>query len=365
MPITTDVPPAADVTTVRAGEEIDRASVATYLEGKLPGARGEPAIWQFAGGHANLTYLLHYPESDGEGTDFVLRRPPLGPVAATAHDMGREYRVLSVLYRVFPLAPRAYVYCDDPSVIGAPFFIMERRRGIVVRGAIPPEFGEGRDPVANRKLSRVVIDTLADLHRVDPAAVGLERLGKPEGFMQRQVSGATERWERAKTRELPLATEVSRWLKDNLPPSPRPVLLHNDWRLDNMMVSPADPGRAVAVFDWDMCTMGDPLADLGTLLTSWIEANEESTLWMPIPSQMPGSMTRREVVARYADLTGTPVDKIGYYRVFGIFKIAVTIQQIYQRYDRGQTKDERFKQFGALVERMLEHAAKLAEHPDV
>jgi len=367
MPNTTDTPPAADVIPVREGEDIDRAALAAYLEGKLPGARGELAIWQFGGGHANLTYLIYYPQADDGPREFVLRRPPLGPVAATAHDMGREYRVLSVLYRAFPLAPRAYVYCDDPSVIGAPFFVMERHHGIVVRETIPPEFGEGHDPAANRRLSEVVIDTLARLHRVDPAAVGLESLGKPEGFMQRQVSGSTQRWERSKTREVPLADQLSQWLRDNLPPSPPPVLLHNDWRLDNMMVSPADPGRVVAVFDWDMCTMGDPLADLGTLLTSWIEAKEESGLWMPmpIPSQTPGFMTRREAIARYADLTGITVGRISYYRVFGIFKIAVTLQQIYQRYHRGQTRDERFSQFESLVERMFERAASLAEHPDV
>jgi aminoglycoside phosphotransferase (APT) family kinase protein len=354
-------PPAVDVNAVRDGEEIDPAALAAYLDGKLPGVRGTPAIWQFAGGHANLTYLLYYPEAEEGAKEFVLRRPPLGPVAATSHDMGREYRVLSVLYKAFPLAPRAYVYCDDASVIGAPFFVMERRRGVVVRGDIPPEFGEGRDPVANRKLSEVVIDTLAELHRVDPATVGLQTLGKPEGFLQRQVTGARERWERAKTREIPRAADVTRWLEDNLPTSPPPVLLHNDWRLDNMAVSPTDPGRAVAVFDWDMCTRGDPLADLGTLLTSWIEPGEESMLWLPIPSRTPGSLTRREAVARYAELTGIPVDNIGYYRVFGIFKIAVTIQQIFQRYDRGQTKDERFSQFGTLVEGMIERAAGLAE----
>ena len=160
--------------------------------------------------------------------------------------MGREFRVLSVLYRGYPLAPRAYVYCEDLSVIGAPFFVMERRRGIVVRNTIPAEFGGGRDPVQNRKLSEVLIDALADLHRVDPKSVGLESIGKPEGFMQRQVAGWTQRWERAKVRDLALATQVSRWLAEHLPASPPPTLLHNDWRLDNMMVSPDDPGRAVA-----------------------------------------------------------------------------------------------------------------------
>jgi aminoglycoside phosphotransferase (APT) family kinase protein len=356
-------PPAPDVIPVREGEDFDRAALAAYLRDKLPNASGQPAVWQFGGGHANLTYLLHY-QTAGGATEFVLRRPPIGPVAATSHDMGREYRVLSVLYRAFPLAPRAYLCCEDPSVIGAPFLVMERRQGIVVRATIPPEFGDGNDPTATRKLSEAVIDTLADLHQVDPTAVGLEALGKPEGFMQRQVTGWTQRWERAKTGEVPLATEISDWLSRKLPPSPRPVLVHNDWRLDNMMLAPDDPGRVVAVFDWDMCTIGDPLADVGTLLASWFEADEEVGPWTPMPSTMPGFITRRQAVARYAARTGIDVSRIGYYRVFGTFKMAVVLQQIYYRYHCGQTTDERFRIFEPMVDRLLELASTVAEQPD-
>jgi len=178
-------PPSPDVMPFREGEEVDAARVAPAVAGKLPGAEGVPEIWQFGGGNANLTYLLRF----ASGAEYVLRRPPLGPVAPSSHDMGREYRVLSRLYQAFPPAPRAYLFCEDPAVIGAPFVVMERRRGVVVRGVVPPEFGGGRDAAVNRKLSEVLIDTLADFHRVDPAAIGLDTLGRPDGFLARQVSG--------------------------------------------------------------------------------------------------------------------------------------------------------------------------------
>src|SRR5256712_11259777 len=214
----------------RAGEELDAGRLAPYLAGKMPGAEGPLEIWQFGGGNANLTYLLRYPGD----VEYVLRRPPHGPVAPTSHDMAREHRVLSVLYQAFPPAPRAYLYCDDPSVIGAPFFVMERRRGVVVRGCVPPEFGGGSDPVANRKLSEVLIDTLVEFQAVGPKRVGLEALGRPEGFLARQVRGWTERWERARTHDVPAATELAGWLAERLPPSPVPTLIHNDWRLDHI-----------------------------------------------------------------------------------------------------------------------------------
>jgi aminoglycoside phosphotransferase (APT) family kinase protein len=361
MPTAAAHAPDPDAIPVREGEDVDRAALASYLAGKLPGATGGLDVWQFGGGHANLTYLLRYPAGGtGAPTEYVLRRPPLGEVAATAHDMGREYRVLSVLYRAFPPAPRAYLYCDDPGVIGAPFFVMERRRGVVVRGTVPPQFGGGQDRAMNRRLSEVLIDTLADFHRVDPAAVGLEGIGKPQGFLQRQVAGWTQRWERAKTRENEVATALARWLADRLPVSPPATLLHNDWRLDNMMVAADDPGRVVAVFDWDMCTLGDPLADLGTLLASWFEADENVGPWVPMPTQAPGFMSRREAIGRYAGATGIDVRAIGYYHVFGIFKMAVVLQQIYYRFHRGQTRDERFSAFEPIVEGLLARAHALA-----
>lgn len=347
---------------VREGEDFDHRQLAEFLKGKLPDAEGSLDIVQFAGGHANLTYLLRYGS-----TEYVLRRPPIGPVAPSAHDMGREYRVLSVLYQAYRPAPRAFLYCDDPAVIGAPFFVMERRRGIVVRRHIPPEFGGGNDPAINRRISEVLIDTLADLHDVAPRAVGLETLGKPDGFMGRQIDGWTARYERAKTKDVPIVTELAQWLRDHLPPSPPPALLHNDWRLDNMMLDAHDPGRCEAVFDWDMCTRGDPFADLGTLLSAWFEQNEGNPGQgqVVMPSYTPGFMTRREAVAHYGKRRNIDVSDVPYYYAFGIFKIAVVLQQIYHRYHLGQTKDERFKFFEQGAELLFWKAKEVSEKLEV
>jgi len=343
---------------IRAGEDFDHQRLADYLRGKLPASDRSLEVLQFAGGHANLTYLLRYGD-----TEYVLRRPPLGPVAPSSHDMAREYRVLSVLYTGYPYAPRAFLYADDPALIGAPFFVMERRRGIVVRRTIPPEFGGGEDPISNRRISEVMIDTLADLHNVDSRAVGLADLGKPDGFMRRQIDGWTGRYERAKTKDVSIVADLTRWLHERLPQSPSPTLLHNDWRLDNMMLDAKDPGRCEAVFDWDMCTLGDPFADLGTLLSAWIEASEapgQGTVGMP--SNVPGFLTRRDAVARYGQRRGVDVSDVPYYYVFGIFKIAVVLQQIYYRYHVGQTQDERFASFEQGAELLFWRAKERSEH---
>jgi aminoglycoside phosphotransferase (APT) family kinase protein len=332
-----DAVPASDVAAIRSGEEIDAAAVGAWLAGKVPAAEGVPSVWQFPGGHANLTYLIRYPEAE-----YVLRRPPHGDLPKGAHDMGREYRALAVLYQGFPPAPRAFCHCDDPSVIGAPFFVMERRHGVVVRRDVPPQFGGGKDPAQTRKLSEVVIDTLADFHRVDYRAIGLEGLGRnPERFLERQVVGWTDRWQRARPTPLPLADEVVAWLGSHRPPSPAPTLVHNDWRLDNMAVAADDPGRCVAVYDWDMCTVGDPLTDLGTLLSSWNEAGEPNEFLSPMPSHLPGFMTRAEAIARYGERSGIDVGAMPYYYVFGLFKMAGVVQQLWFRWAQGQTGDTR------------------------
>src|SRR5262245_27003054 len=330
-----------DLIEVRPDERFDEERLAGWLHGRLEGAEPPLRVRQFGGGHANLTYLLAFGDAASR-REFVLRRPPLGPVAAGAHDMRREYRVLSRLWRGFPLAPRAWLYCDDRDVIGADFLVMERRPGVVVRGGVPPEFGGGRDASANRKLSEVVVDTLAEFHAVDPAAVELQDLGKPDGFLMRQVRGWADRLERAKTHDVPIAHEVVRWLEANLPASPPPALVHNDWRLDNMAVAADDPGRCVAVHDWDMCTLGDPLCDVGTLLSMWSQRGEPPAGTNPMPSQLPGFLGREAAARRYAERSGRPLDALAYYVVFGTFKMGVVLQQIFFRYQRGQTQDRRF-----------------------
>jgi aminoglycoside phosphotransferase (APT) family kinase protein len=349
---------AVDTIDVREDERFDETRLAAYLRGRLEGSEQSLEVRQFGGGHANLTYLLVYG-GDGAAREYVLRRPPLGPVAPGSHDMAREYRALSVLWQAFPLAPRAYLLCDDPSVIAGPFFVMERRRGLVVRGAVPEEYGAGRDPVANRKLSEVVIDTLVELHRVDPKPIGLDALGRdPERFLERQVAGWADRFERARTDALPVAEEVAAWLRANSPRSPAPTLLHNDWKLDNMALDPRDPGRCVAVYDWDMCTVGDPLCDLGTVLALWSNLGQEPAGTNPMPTQAPGFMSREEAVVRYGERSGRDVSTVPYYDVFGTFKMAVVLQQIYFRYQRGQTKDARFAGLGQAARHLFELAAK-------
>lgn len=355
-----DAPPAAppsEVIDVRADERFDESRVAAYLRGKLEGSERPLSVRQFGGGHANLTYLLRF--GDGEDAfEYVLRRPPLGPVAATSHDMRREYDALSELWRAFPLAPRAYLYCGDPSLIGADFLVMERRHGIVVRSVVPPEFGGGADPVANRKLSEVVIDGLVDFHAVDPEPIGLDSLGKPEGFLERQVKGWAARFDRAKTSPIPVAEETAAWLLEQLPTSPPRTLVHNDWKLDNMAIAADDPGRCTAVYDWDMCTLGDPLCDLGTLLALWNDPGEGFGGTVAMPTQNPGFMTREELVARYGERSGRDVSAVPYYLVFGAFKMAVVLQQIYVRFARGQTQDERFAAMGQLAEGLFRFAAE-------
>jgi aminoglycoside phosphotransferase (APT) family kinase protein len=348
--------PAPEVIDVRTEERFDDQLLAEYLRGRLEGSERSLTVRQFPGGHANLTYLLQYGEGD-DSLEYVLRRPPLGPVAASSHDMHREYRALSKLWKKFPLAPRAFLYCDDESIVGAHFVVMERRHGLVIRGSVPESLGGGRDPVVNRKLSQMVIQCLAEFHAVDPASVGLEGLGKPEGFLERQVKGWAERCERAKTGEVPIVDELVKWLLEERPQSPPAALVHNDWKLDNMAIDPQDPGRCVAVYDWDMCTVGDPLCDLGTLLGLWSEAGEPLAGSNPMPTQTPGFMTRAEAVESYAARSGVDTAQVPYYMVFGAFKMAVVLQQIYFRYHNGQTSDERFASLGMLAENLFNTAA--------
>ena len=273
--------------------------------------------------------------------------------------MSREFKVLSRLWQAFPKAPRAVAFADaGSSPIGSPFFLMEKRGGVVVRGEIPERFGGGTDPMSNRALSEVVVDTLAEFHAVDPAGCDLGDLGHPEQFLQRQVTGWSERWEKSRHEANATADDVGRWLADNLPRSGEVSLLHNDWRLDNMAVSPDDPGTSVAVYDWDMATRGDPLADLGTLMGSWYDADEEVSALSPMPTHVAGWMTRGEAVARYGDRSGRDLDAVDWYVVFGTWKLAIVLQQIYIRWLRGQTRDDRFGELGEGARALFRLASK-------
>ena len=345
---------APDIIDVRPDERLDEARLAAFLQGKLPGTEEPLTVRQFGGGAANLTYLLDY------GThEYVLRRPPLGPVPRSAHDMGREYRVLARLGDAFPPAPRALLFCEDPAVVGAEFFVMERRHGIVVRKHLPEVFDT---PEAPRRLAEALVETLADLHAVDYEALGLGDLGRPEGFIQRQIEGWWKRWHKAQTEALPAMTAVYEWLGENQPEAAGTSLVHNDYKLDNAMFDPADPGRLVAVFDWDMCTLGDPLNDLGALLTYWIEPTDppafQQMAMMPVDARFP---SRRELAERYAARSGRPLDDLRFYHTLGLFRLAVILAQIYARYRRGQTQDRRFAALGALVPLAADGARRVAD----
>ncbi|HSE98006.1 MAG TPA: phosphotransferase family protein [Blastocatellia bacterium] len=362
-----------DTSPIRPGEELDKSSLERYLRKHLPELMpGEVLdstsldIEQFPGGHSNLTYLLRLG-----GHEFVLRRPPFGPVAPTAHDMPREYRLLAAINPVFPLAPRPYLLCEDTEIIGAPFYLMERRRGLVVRRDIPPEIGE--DLELRRRVSLGMVDTLATLHRVEIYSSGLEKIGKPTGFVTRQLKGWTERWQRSKTSELPEIDEVTKWLAGRIPAEPDPTagspasLVHNDFKLDNVMLDPAEPSRVVAVLDWEMCTVGDPMIDLGIFLCYWAEkedpeARRESI--SPVTTH-PGWLNRAGIIERYAEMTGRDVSGIAFYETFALFKTAVVLQQIYFRFVRGQTHDERFRDFGRRVEGLARAALDLAERSGI
>jgi len=351
-----------DARRVRPGEELDWPRLAAWLRDRLPACgvdgldiRAEPTIAQFPGGHSNLTYLLRFGDAE-----IVVRRPPLGPVAPTAHDMAREFRWLAAMHRVFPLAPRPYLLCDDPSIIGSVFYAMERRRGVVVRTEEPAILAHVD---ARRRVSEAMIDTLAALHGIDVAASGLSGLGKPAGFVERQVRGWSERWTRAQTTPLPVMDALAAWLRDHLPGDPpTPSVVHGDFKLDNVMLDPQDAGRLVAVFDWEMSALGDPLVDLGILLTYWAPtAPPEQRDALTTVTDRPGYLSREALVQRYAARSGRDLGGIRYYEVFAVFKIAVVIQQIYYRFVQGQTRDARFAAFGPRVEYLARHAAQLAE----
>lgn len=344
-----------DTIEVRPDERIDSEKVARHLRGKLPGTDGALTIRQFGGGSANLTYLLDYGSHE-----YVLRRPPLGPVAKTSHDMSREYRVLSVLYQAFEKAPRAFLYSEDPDVVGAPFLVMERRHGIVVRKSLPEQFADM--PNAPRRMSEALVDTMAEFHGVDYEAIGLGALGRPAGFVKRQIDGWYRRWQDAKSENVEEMDEVYAWLRENRPRTLQFSLVHNDYKLDNVMLSHDDPGQIVAVFDWDMCTLGDPLSDLGALLCYW--SVPEDPPYRQAIARMPtgdiGFLSRDELVQRYAEKSGRIVDHINFYHALALFRLTVIIAQIFIRFQRGQTQDQRFSALGPTLALLAKAAKEVA-----
>jgi len=331
-----------DTAPIRVEEQFDEDLVGEYLRAVFPDLAKVPQLEfaQFQGGHANLTYVVRSDE-----LELVLRRPPLGEVAPGSHDMAREHRVLSVLHEAYPLAPRALHLCEDPSVMGKPFFVMERRVGTVIRGHWPETLPDDDD--VRGAAAESFVDAVAALHGVDYAGLGLAGLGRADGFVRRQVAGWTDRWSRARSDDVPDMERLAAALADATPAPQRASLLHNDFKLDNTMVG--DDGRLVAVFDWDMSTVGDPLVDLGTTLAYWEGPAEAAVVTPPDHEVLGGVLGVDEIVTAYEHQTGLDCSDIAWYRALASFRIAVILQQIYVRYVRRQTNDERFAALGAVV----------------
>jgi aminoglycoside phosphotransferase (APT) family kinase protein len=335
-------------TSIRPGEELDISKLEPFLRTHFPDEKETFSVAQFPSGHSNLTYSVQLGNRQ-----MVLRRPPFGSKVKSAHDMGREFHVLSKLHDAYPPAPKVLLYCDDGSVLGAPFYLMEPIHGIILRRDPPRGVAFTADTA--HSLCESFIYNLARLHSIDHTAIGLADLGKPQGYLERQVRGWIERYHGSKTHDLPEVEGISHWMQKNLPSANDVALIHNDYKFDNVVLDSEDLTRIIGVLDWEMCTLGDPLSDLGTALAYWVEADDFDDLqklrWGP--TNYPGSMTRDELVQRYARATGRDVSNMVFYVVFARFKVAVIVQQIYYRYHVGLTRDPRFAAMPEVVWTLL------------
>jgi aminoglycoside phosphotransferase (APT) family kinase protein len=323
---------------VRKGEELNERPLKAFLQKNklIENVQSELEVLQFSTGFSNLTYQLNI-----EGKEYVLRRPPVGAIKR-GHDMGREYKVLSDLNRGFPKAPKAYAYTEDQEIIGAPFYIMEKINGIILsykeakkRNIAPPEFQTIADSWLN---------TFVELHQLNYEEIGLGNLGRPEGYVERQITNWGKQYLKAATEEIPAAHKVMKWLNENQPQEYTHSLIHNDYKYDNVVFSDNSWKNISAILDWEMCTLGDPLMDLGTSIAYWSMASDNEMIlngW-PSPTAMEGNPGRSELVELYAKKSGRPVNHLVFYYAYGLFKIAVIVQQIYYRYHQGLTTDERF-----------------------
>ena len=329
---------------VRKGEELDIAAVDAVLKEAVAGLTGMPEVSQFSSGASNLTYAVTYPNRS-----LVLRRPPFGTRPKSGHDMHREYKVMTALKPVYPSVPNTLYYTDDESIIGAEFYVMDRVDGHMIV-SMPEQWGWGVEK--GRELCENFFQKLVDLHQVDYNAIGLGDFGKPDGYVDRQIGGWNRRYEKAWTEDVEQFEDVRQWLEDNKPKAEnKPGILHGDFRIDNCILNMEDPTKIDAILDWEISALGDPLMDLGNTLSYWIQADDPAMmqLMMRQPSSAPGMMTRQEILDFYAERTGADVSNFQFYYVYGIWRLAVIIQQIYYRYYHGQTDNPRFKTFGQMV----------------
>jgi aminoglycoside phosphotransferase (APT) family kinase protein len=337
---------------IRKGEGLDTDTVSAYLKDSLSGLEGRMEIKQFPSGFSNLTYLLTIGQKE-----LVLRKPPLGKKARTDHDMKREYNILKALEPVFPYVPKPLLYSDDTEIVGSPFYIMERMQGIILRKNFPK--GMEIDKEGTRTLCVNLAKVLRELHALDYIECGLKDFGRPSGYIKRQIEGWSGRYRDSWTDDAPDFEKVMEWLKLNqLPDNKRPVIIHNDYKFDNVLLDPANPLNIIGVVDWEMSTIGDPLMDLGSSLAYWVnhDDSEEVKLIRTLPTTVPGMLTRKEFVSAYEEISGTKIENFEFYLCFGLFRLAVIAQQIYYRYYHGQTQDKRFRMLIFAVQ-ILEKAA--------
>lgn len=345
---------------IRQGEELDAGAVDRYMKQALPELAGAPTIRQYPGGASNLTYRIDYgPRS------FVLRRPPLGRIAKSAHDMLREARIMQALKPVYPYVPEIIAIAEDDAVLGVNFYIMERLEGIILRQDFPRELDLSE--ADTRKLCCNVIDKLVDLHQVDYKAAGLDRIGKGEGYVKRQIDGWSERFRKARTPDVGDFESVMAWLQEKMPEDRATCVIHNDFRFDNVVLNPDNPFEVVGVLDWEMATLGDPLMDLGNSLAYWVQADDDGPFQMMRrqPTHQRGMLSRAEVVEYYSEKSGIRVDQFDYYEIYGLFRLAAIIQQIYYRFYHGQTQDKRFAGFGHACKYLEMRCRKLIEKSEL
>lgn len=342
---------------VRPGEEIDPRRIKPFLSDHIPGVNGDIRIRQYPGGYSNLTYLIELG-----ARRMVLRRPPVGANVAAGHDMAREFNVLSAIYPVFPFCPRPLAFSGDESIIGAPFFVMEQMSGIILRRDLPE--GLTFSPDRAHALCGNLIDLLARIHAIDVETAGLDFIGKPAGYVQRQMTGWAARYQKARTPDAPDFQPVIAWLSERMPPdTARPAIVHNDYKLDNVVLDAACPESIIGVLDWEMATCGDPLMDLGNSLAYWVQDDDPDELQMirTMPTHIDGAMTRRQIIDRYKKQTGRDIPAFEFYYCFGLFRLAVIAQQIYSRYFHKKTRNPRFASLIHAVQCLEKAAVKVTE----
>ncbi len=345
-----------EASAVREGESLNIDKVDRYLKSVLPDIEGELSVKQFSGGASNLTYLLQYLNRD-----LILRRPPFGHIAKSAHDMVRESNIMQALRPVYPYVPQVLAQCDDSDIMDCNFYIMERLVGIIPRQELPKELILSEEDT--RRLCLNVIDKLVELHQVDYKQAGLEGLGKGGGYVQRQIEGWSDRYTKAMTDDSTSFEKVIAWLKANMPDDVKTCVIHNDYRFDNVVLNPDNPFEIIGVLDWEMATLGDPLMDLGNTLAYWVEADDDPQfqLMRRQPTHLKGMLTRKEVVEYYLGKSGLSLQNFDFYEVYGLFRLAAIIQQLYYRFYHGQTKDKRFAGFVHAGKYLEQRCLKLIE----